>query len=163
MITAIRRGRQVRRNAKKTPCQDLRQAVFAFDGQARPFPFALCQRQSGDTSTRLEPQPEHTKRRAPAVAGKGVSGPSPIASKPMGVDRRQTGLQHVTHAPATPWDWRSVIVGGTMVRGKDATPQNRLVGVSAKFRFLLPPASPKRRAEVSAPEALAIYAYFLKG
>ena len=71
--------------------------------------------QSGVTSTPLEPHAEQTKRRAPAMAGKGVSGAKPIAAKAMGVDRRQTGLQHVTHAPATPWDWRSAIVGGTIV------------------------------------------------
>jgi hypothetical protein len=39
----------------------------------------------------------------------------PIAAKAMGVDRRQTGLQHVTHAPATPWDWKSAIVGGMII------------------------------------------------
>jgi len=32
----------------------------------------------------------------------------------MGVDRRQTGLQHVTHTPVTPWDWRSAIEGGML-------------------------------------------------
>jgi hypothetical protein len=44
------------------------------------------------------------------MAGNGVSGASPIAAKAMGVDRsRQTGLQHVTPAPATPWGCRLAI------------------------------------------------------
>ena len=43
-----------------------------------------------------DPLTSQTKRRAPAMAGKGVSGPRPIAAKLMGVDRRQIGLQHVT-------------------------------------------------------------------
>ena len=33
----------------------------------------------------------------------------------MGVDRGQTGLQHVTRTLATPRDWRSAIVGGTII------------------------------------------------
>ena len=49
------------------------------------------------------------------MAGNGVSGARPISSKLTSVDRRQAGLQHVTHAPATPRDWRSAIVGGAMV------------------------------------------------
>jgi hypothetical protein len=69
-----------------------------------PIPAALCSRQSGDTSTRPHPHATQTKRRAPAMAGKGVSGARPIAVKPMRVDRRHIGLRHLTHAPATPWD-----------------------------------------------------------
>jgi hypothetical protein len=46
------------------------------------------------------------------MAGNGVSVATPIALKLTGVERRQTGLQHVTHAPATPWAWRLAIVGG---------------------------------------------------
>ena len=51
-----------------------------------------------------DPHATQTKRRAPAMGGKGVSGARPIAAKPMGVDRRHIGLWHVAHAPATPWD-----------------------------------------------------------
>ena len=36
----------------------------------------------------------------------------PIALKLTGVERRQTGLWHVTHAPATPSDCKCAIVGG---------------------------------------------------
>ena len=78
--------------------------------RSMPAPVRRC-----DTSTRREPHAAHTKRRAPAMAGNAVSGARPIAAKAMGVDRRQTGLQHVTHTPATPWDWRSAIVGGTII------------------------------------------------
>ncbi len=48
------------------------------------------------------------------------------------------GLRRVTQAPATPWDCSSTIVGGAMAMRKDlrAAP-NRLLGVSANFRFLL--------------------------
>jgi hypothetical protein len=69
-----------------------------------PIPAALCSRQSGDTSTRPDPQATQTKRRAPAMAEKGVSGARPIAAKWMAVDRRHIGLRHVTQAPETPWD-----------------------------------------------------------
>jgi len=61
---------------------------------------------------RLEPQAAQTKRRVLAIAGKDVSGARPIALKLTGVDRRQIGLRHVTHAPATPWERRWAIVGG---------------------------------------------------
>ncbi len=81
----------------------------------RPIPFALFSRQSGDTSTRMDAHAEQRKRGALAIAGNSASGVRPIAAKAMGVDRRQTGLQQGTHAPATPWDWRSAIVGGAMV------------------------------------------------
>jgi hypothetical protein len=33
----------------------------------------------------------------------------------MADDRRQSGLQHVTHAPTSPLDCRPAIVGGAMV------------------------------------------------
>jgi hypothetical protein len=69
-----------------------------------PIPAALCPRESGDPSARRVTDAERTKRRAAAMAGEGVYGARPIAAKARGVDRRQTGLQHVTHAPATPWD-----------------------------------------------------------
>jgi hypothetical protein len=69
-----------------------------------PIPAALCPRESGDTSARRVTDAEQTKRRAAAMVGEGVSGARPIAAKARGVDRRQTGLQHITHAPATPWD-----------------------------------------------------------
>ena len=65
-------------------------------------PPALCPRKSGETSTRLEPHAEQTKRFNPAMFGKRVSGARSIASKLTGVGRRQIGLRHVTHAPATP-------------------------------------------------------------
>jgi len=61
---------------------------------------------------RGDPQAEQTKRPIRAILGNGVSGARPIASKLMGVDRRQIGLQHVTHAPLTPSDCRWAIVGG---------------------------------------------------
>jgi hypothetical protein len=38
------------------------------------------------------------------MAGNGVFGARPIAAKAMGVDRKQTGFEHVTHVPATRWD-----------------------------------------------------------
>jgi hypothetical protein len=38
----------------------------------RSIPAALCPRQSGEPSTRLDPRTEQTKRRALAIAGKGV-------------------------------------------------------------------------------------------
>ncbi len=56
--------------------------------------------QSGDTSARRGPHAAQTKRRAPAMAGNGVFGARPIAAKAMGVDRKQTGFEHVTHVPA---------------------------------------------------------------
>lgn len=34
------------------------------------------------------------------MAGNGVFGARPIAAKAMGVDRKQTGFEHVTHVPA---------------------------------------------------------------
>jgi hypothetical protein len=46
------------------------------------------------------------------MAGNGVSGAKPIASKLTGVDRRQTGLQQVIQAPAKPWDCMLAIEGG---------------------------------------------------
>jgi len=52
---------------------------------------ALCPRQSGDTSTRLEPQAARTKRFTLAMFGKGVSGARPIALKLTGVDLKQIG------------------------------------------------------------------------
>jgi len=63
---------------------------------------------------RLEPQAAQTKRFTLAMFGKGVSGARPIALKLKGVERRQTGLRHVTHAPLTPWDRRPAIVGGAI-------------------------------------------------
>jgi hypothetical protein len=48
---------------------------------------------------RPEPYAEQRKRFNLAMVGKGVSGARPSASKAMGVDRRQIGLRHVTHAP----------------------------------------------------------------
>jgi hypothetical protein len=61
---------------------------------------------------RLEPQATQTKRFTFAMFGKGVSGARPIALKLKAVERRQTGLRHVTHAPATPSDCKCAIVGG---------------------------------------------------
>jgi hypothetical protein len=78
--------------------------VVFFLRDHRPIPAALCPRQSGDTSTRLDPHAEQTKRFNLAMFGNGVSGARPIASKFTGVERRHSGLPHVTHAPATPWD-----------------------------------------------------------
>jgi len=69
-------------------------------------------RQSGATSMRREPQAAQTKRFTLAMFGKGVSGARPIALKLKGIERRQTGLRHVTHAPATPSDCKCAIVGG---------------------------------------------------
>lgn len=63
--------------------------------------YALRPRQSRDTSTRGHPHAEQTNRRPVAMAGNGVSGARPIASKLTGADRRQAdkpGLQHVTQA-----------------------------------------------------------------
>jgi delta 1-pyrroline-5-carboxylate dehydrogenase len=65
---------------------------------------ASCPRQSGNTSTRREPHDEQTKRFSLAMFGNGVSGASLIASKVTGVEHRQFGLQHITHAPLTPCD-----------------------------------------------------------
>jgi hypothetical protein len=62
------------------------------------------------------------------MAGAGVFGANPIAAKALSIDRRQTGLQHFTHAPATPWDCKSAIVGGATFprretwRGADMVP-----------------------------------------
>jgi hypothetical protein len=105
----------------------------------RPIPAALCARQSGDTSKRLEPHAEQTKRFNLAMFGKGVSGARPIPAKAKGVDRRQIGLRHVTHAPATPCDWRSAIVGGAMGMGEGAGLKNRRSGIPriCAFRFRL--------------------------
>ncbi len=69
------------------------------------IPTALYPRQSGDTSTPLEPHLDQTMRRALAIAGNGFSGARPIASKLTGVERRQSGLQHVNQAPATSLYW----------------------------------------------------------
>jgi len=66
------------------------------------IPAARYSLQSGDTSTRGDRHAEQTKRFSRGMVGNGVSGPSPIASKLTGVDRRHTGLQHVTQAPARP-------------------------------------------------------------
>jgi len=48
---------------------------------------------------RREPQAAQTKRFTLAMFGKGVAGARPIALKLIGVERRQSGLLHVTQLP----------------------------------------------------------------
>jgi len=58
------------------------------------------------------------------MAENSISGAGPICSKDMGVDRRQCESQHVTHAPAAPWDCRPAIAGGDGQRNPSIVVQN---------------------------------------
>ena len=100
------------RPARNSSHSETRAPTNAATGCVSEF-HRTCPRESGDLSTRPEPQLERTKHMDAPMFGIGVSYARPICAKVFGVECRQAGSPHVTQAPVKPWNCKPAIVRGS--------------------------------------------------